>query len=82
MNEEANMTSIQETKEMTAAEIGETAGEIFRHLERHGDVTLQQLKKSIGRPGDTVAMALGWLAREDKIHFIQSGKVKKISLAG
>lgn len=77
------MTSVmQEMKELTVADIGVTAGEIFRQLERHGDATLAQLKKSLGRSGDLVPMALGWLAREEKIRFVQSGRVRKVSLAG
>ena len=76
------MSATQETKEMTVAAIGVTAGEIFRQLERHGDATLAQLRKSLGRSGDLIPMALGWLAREEKIHFVQSGRVRKVSLAG
>ena len=65
---------------MNVAEIGEAAGEVYRYLERNGEVTLAQLKKGIPGSGDLAAMALGWLAREGKIRFVQSGRVKKVAL--
>jgi hypothetical protein len=74
-------TTTQAVKEMTVADIGQTAGAVYRFLERNGDSTLAQIKKGVDAPADLVTMALGWLAREEKLRFVQTGRIKKISLA-
>jgi hypothetical protein len=73
-------TTMRETKEMTVEDVGVTAGAVYSFLERNGDSTLAQIKKGVDAPADLVAMALGWLAREGKLRFVQAGRVKKISL--
>lgn len=74
-------TNMQEAKEMTGADIGQTAGAVYRFLEQNGDSTLAQIKKGVAASADIVTMALGWLAREEKLRFVQTGRIKKISLA-
>ncbi|EHP86354.1 Protein of unknown function DUF2582 [Methanotorris formicicus Mc-S-70] len=59
------------------AKIGETAGKVY-HLLEDGEKSLSNLTKILRREGcntNLVIMAIGWLAREDKIVVIKdSGK--------
>lgn len=48
-------------------EIGTAAGDIYRCLAANGPTSLSALRKATGHKDATVAMAIGWLAREDKI---------------
>ncbi|HQO37650.1 MAG TPA: winged helix-turn-helix domain-containing protein [Candidatus Omnitrophota bacterium] len=47
--------------------IGIVAGEIWHHLDQHGEATVSDLVKSIDKPRDTILMSLGWLAREGHV---------------
>jgi hypothetical protein len=60
--------------------IGLKAGEIYKHLEKNGAQTLYALKKEFENTKDIIPMAIGWLAREDKITFVESDKTIKISI--
>ena len=44
--------------------IGETAGQIWHHLEFVGPQKISQIVKEIDAPRDLIMQALGWLARE------------------
>ncbi len=68
------------TPESCLAEIGETAGQVWRLLEKKGPVTLAKLVKDIDIPRDTIMQALGWLAREDKIEIEENGRTRTVSL--
>ncbi len=49
-------------------DIGKTAGEIWTFLNSQSEaVNLAKLKKNISAPTNILMMALGWLAREDKL---------------
>ncbi|MBI3315976.1 MAG: winged helix-turn-helix domain-containing protein [Candidatus Omnitrophica bacterium] len=62
-------------------EIGETAGKIYRVLEKGGSQNVGALRKSAEvRDGDLFNQALGWLAREAKIQFKKNGKQLEVSL--
>jgi hypothetical protein len=62
--------------------IGETAGKIYRVLEKNGAMETALLQKEAGIPDSTLFnQALGWLAREDKIDFRKKGKAWTVSLA-
>ncbi|AEF97262.1 Protein of unknown function DUF2582 [Methanotorris igneus Kol 5] len=55
------------------AKIGETAGRVY-HLLEEGEKNLSSLTKILRREGhntNLVIMAIGWLAREDKINVIK-----------
>lgn len=60
--------------------IGETAGEIWEYLNSNGDSTLPNLKRKLDLKPDQAIMAIGWLAREDKIKFVDQGKTTKIQI--
>lgn len=58
------------------SKIGETAGKVY-HLLENGETNITKLKKSLKREGCgdiVVDMAIGWLAREDKIEVIKDGR--------
>lgn len=61
-------------------EIGHVAGDVWGVLARSGPLTLAAIKKDVKAPGDIVAAAIGWLAREDKLEFSSNGRTVKIGL--
>jgi hypothetical protein len=61
-------------------EIGEGAGEVWRYLIDHPSTTLAQINKSLKLRESLFFMAIGWLAREDKLAFKGEGKATKLSL--
>jgi winged helix-turn-helix protein DUF2582 len=61
-------------------QIGEAAGSVWRALESKGPQTLGALKKSVKAPGDVVLMAIGWLAREEKLALEQKGRTQLLRL--
>jgi len=66
---------------ITVEEIGHAAGEVWGALSTgNGGVTLAALKKSVDAPADLVLLALGWLAREDKLQIDASAKTPTVSL--
>lgn len=60
--------------------IGSAAGKIWEYLSNNAEVTIASLKKGLEIKSDEITMALGWLAREDKIEFIKKGAGFKIKL--
>ena len=61
-------------------EIGEAAGQIWRHLAQHERVTLRQLQRGTTLPERLLLMGVGWLAREEKLCFVQERRVLKLAL--
>ena len=49
------------------SEVGFTAGKIWNVLSSEGPLTVAQLKKKVTPGGEIVSLAIGWLAREDKV---------------
>ena len=47
--------------------IGEVAGRVWRQLRAHGPASHASIARSIGRTEQEVHMAIGWLARENKL---------------
>jgi hypothetical protein len=61
---------------MTKEKIGEAAGHIWDILSAKDEVGLAQLPRMLKLKTDIAYQALGWLAREDKIHYrTKAGKV-------
>ena len=54
--------------------IGEDAGRVWTTLEFKGELSLAQLSRELGISEKRIRMAVGWLAREDKLNFRESGK--------
>ena len=61
-------------------EIGEAAGRIWRYLAQHKTVTLRQLQRGTTLPERLLLMGVGWLAREEKLCFVQERRVLKLAL--
>ena len=61
-------------------QIGEAAGRIWQYLAQHGAATLPQLQRGTALPERLVHMGVGWLAREEKLCFVQERGVLKLSL--
>ena len=49
--------------------IGDTAGKIWRKLKSEGETNITNVPKLLDEKAPVVYMALGWLAREDKVEF-------------
>ena len=63
--------------------IGETAGKIYRILEKSSAMETASLQKEAGVTDSALFnQALGWLAREDKVDFQKRMRGWTISLAG
>lgn len=60
--------------------IGEMAGRIWRTLDEEGQLRISTLKKQLDAPEAIIYMALGWLAREDKLEMEAEGRTYKIRL--
>jgi hypothetical protein len=60
--------------------IGSMAGDVWKILAERGGQTFAGLKKSLDAPDDQVMLAVGWLAREDKLVFETNGRTITVSL--
>lgn len=64
------------------SEIGEAAGATYHELGK-GESSLTKLKNGLadlGFDANVSAMAIGWLAREDKVSIMKNGKIWTIKL--
>ncbi len=61
-------------------EIGIVAGEIWHHLDEHGETTLSGLLNGIDRDKDIVLMSLVWLGREGHVLLNKEGSEYRVSL--
>jgi hypothetical protein len=61
-------------------QVGETAGKVWHLLDEGGPQTLAQIKKRFNGSGEVVGLALGWLAREDKVEISQDKKTFTVAL--
>lgn len=61
-------------------QIGQTAGEIWKLLDESGSLSLAKTVKAVGKPRDQVMLAIGWLAREDKIEIVEQGRARMVVL--
>ncbi|WP_428303984.1 winged helix-turn-helix domain-containing protein [Lacipirellula sp.] len=78
----APAASSASVRPLTVEEIGHVAGEVWGALSANdnGGVTLAALKKAVAAPADHVLLALGWLAREDKVELDASKKTPTVTL--
>jgi hypothetical protein len=61
-------------------EVGITAGKVWHALSSEGPLTMAELKKRVDGQGDLVPLAIGWLAREDKIHIKPDKRTLRVQL--
>lgn len=62
-------------------EIGVAAGGVWHYLESNGTCTIDDLRKGLRIKEPLLLMAIGWLAREEKLSFDAEGKTLRISLS-
>lgn len=74
-----NNTKVMASEDLVV-QIGETAGKIWRQLNAEGEMPLTKLAKDLGEKPDRVAMAVGWLAREDKLLVTSKANSTRVSL--
>ena len=60
--------------------IGEAAGVVWHLLDDKGPLSMAQIVKQSGEPRDLVLLALGWLAREDKITIDNESRSRTVAL--
>lgn len=60
--------------------IGEAAGRVWQFVNENPKSSLERINKHLKLELSVFCMALGWLAREDKIDFEGQGKELKVSL--
>jgi hypothetical protein len=61
---------------MMKEKIGEAAGRVWETLISKAEIGLTELPRVLKLKSDIAYQALGWLAREDKIHYrTKAGKV-------
>lgn len=63
-------------------DIGNAAGTVWRYLETHGSRNVSQIQRETGLSQSLTYLALGWLAREGKVHFGQERRALLVSLEG
>ena len=75
------LTSTYKKPNWQYVEIGETAGKIYRELEKNGEQATESVRKEIGlQDAALFNQALGWLAREGKVNFQKKGANWQIAL--
>jgi hypothetical protein len=62
--------------------IGATAGKVWTYLEKNGRSSISAVEKGTKAPKREVQMALGWLAREDKIDLAEENRAVYVWLKG
>lgn len=60
--------------------VGEIAGQVWRTMEHKSDISVQELARILSLNVIDVAMAIGWLAREDKIFIRTINNITFVSL--
>ena len=60
--------------------IGDDAGKVWNELELNGEMTTGALKKNLEMSPFNLNVAVGWLAREDKIAISRQGNMNKVCL--
>ena len=65
---------------MTKDKVIQAAGKTWKTLGEQGPISVAQLAKAIKLNDDIVNQAVGWLAREDKIKYIQKGNKTLVTL--
>ncbi|MFB6292236.1 MAG: winged helix-turn-helix domain-containing protein [Candidatus Nanohaloarchaea archaeon] len=60
--------------------IGETAGYVWDYLEAEGESSVTSVVNAIEVPSTKVYMAIGWLAKEDEVEFIEKGRGNAVRL--
>jgi hypothetical protein len=65
---------------MLKSKIGTNAGEIWQFLDTKGEKSISEIEKVLSMKKPDVLMALGWLARENKIFFVEENNTTLVIL--
>lgn len=68
-------------RRLVKEQIGISAGNIWRILQKNGEVAISKLPKMLKESDSMACRALGWLAREDKTEYRIEGRSTFVSLA-
>ena len=60
--------------------IGEAAGEIWRLLKEEESLSVSAVVRRVKQPQAVAYMGIGWLAREDKLVFIETKRGMSVSI--
>jgi hypothetical protein len=60
--------------------VGETAGKVWHLLNEQGPQSLAQIEKKLSVTGELVTLAIGWLAREEKVDISQEKRSLRVQL--
>ena len=60
--------------------IGAVAGDIWKYLSENGESSPIKIKANLGLSNTMLYLALGWLARENKVNIVQVDYSYKIFL--
>jgi len=71
---------LQKEKEVMVHDIGTNAGKLWQYLKENPSSTMEDAAKSLKLQENSILLAAGWLAREDKLTFQRDGKNVRISL--
>jgi len=63
---------------MIKSQIGTNAGKIWQLIDERQITSVFEIEKALSMQRQDVLMALGWLAHENKIHFLSEDKDSKI----
>ncbi len=61
--------------------IGTVAGMVWHYLNDNGPVPLSRLARDIDAPRDLVMQAVGWLAREGNVRFVEGRRTRLLALS-
>jgi len=65
---------------MITERVGQAAGDIWKYLSENGESSPIKIKANLGLSNTMLYLALGWLARENKVSIVQIDYSYKISL--
>ncbi len=61
-------------------QIGDAAGKVWHALHKDGSLSIAKLVETVELNRDLVMQAIGWLAREGKLHFTETKRGRLLSL--
>lgn len=59
---------------MNTRQIGENAGKVWKVLAKNGGASTKELSKELNLKTEDVHLAVGWLARENKLHLLEKDR--------
>lgn len=62
------------------ARVGEMAGRVWRLLNAEGEMPLEEIAQALDDEPERVTLAVGWLAREDKLRLRRAEGVLFVAL--